>query len=156
MNELQAEYRPKATEALLRRCKLESAPSIPIGHSGRPEGGAPADTGLHRRNRSVPVSLRRPEEGRWQIVAGLVPLHPCTRFITKIQFVKEASCCWHLGHPCDRTNPEHASPIPDISSLARQCHLTRHSIRQTQEKAGGFLDRSAPNQRWRDYPRRCG
>jgi len=29
MNELQAEYRPKATEALLRRCKLESAPSIP-------------------------------------------------------------------------------------------------------------------------------
>jgi predicted RecB family nuclease len=29
MDELQAEYRPKATETLLRRCKLQSAPSIP-------------------------------------------------------------------------------------------------------------------------------
>lgn len=28
MNELAEEYRPKATEALLRRCKLDSAPRI--------------------------------------------------------------------------------------------------------------------------------
>ena len=28
MDELRAEHKPKATEALLRRCKLESAPSI--------------------------------------------------------------------------------------------------------------------------------